>query len=49
VGLAREYQARRSKPGGPSDSALMQEIGKSAGLSRTASIEAIKRGLQILK
>ena len=49
VELASEYQARRSKPGGLSVSALMQEIGKSAGLGRTASIEAIKRGLQKLK
>ena len=49
VELAREYRARRSKPRGLSNSALMQEIGKSAGLGRSASIDAIKRGLQNLK
>jgi hypothetical protein len=47
--LARNYLARRSKPRRLSDSALMQEIGKSEGLGRTASIEAIKRGRQKLK
>jgi hypothetical protein len=47
--LVREYLARRSKPGGLSDSALMQEIGRSEGLGRSASIDAIKRGLQNLK
>src|SRR5947208_12383979 len=46
VELARKYLARRSKPGGQSDSALKQEIGKCAELGRTASIEAINRGLQ---
>ncbi len=49
VKLAREYLARQSKPSGLSVSALMQEIGKSARLGRTASIDAIKRGLQKLK
>jgi hypothetical protein len=49
VKLAHQYRARRSKPGGLSDSALMQEIGKSEGLGRSASIKAIKRGLQKLK
>jgi hypothetical protein len=47
--LAREYEARRSRPGCLSDSALMQVVGKSVGLRRSASIAAIKRGLQLLK
>jgi hypothetical protein len=46
IELAHEYLARRSKPGGQSNSALMEEIGKTIGLGRSASIAAIKRGLK---
>lgn len=47
VRLAREYQARSPHPRWK-PSVLMAEIGKSVGLSRSASIDAIKRGLQKL-
>jgi hypothetical protein len=46
--MALEFQRRRAKGSGTSDSALKAEIGAGEGLHRRASIDAINAGLKIL-
>jgi hypothetical protein len=46
--IALEFQRRRAKGSGKSDSALMTEIGAREGLKRRASIHAINAGLKLL-
>lgn len=50
--MAREFLRQRppgSNPGKKSPTALKKEIGKAEGLKRSAAIEAVDRGLKLLK
>ena len=49
IKMAQEFQGRRAKGSGKSDSALKEEIGIGENLKRRASIYAINAGLESLK